>query len=114
VYSLFDELSNLLYRIGVSYYDSSLRQLNVLEAWDDGDKGFSIIDLGMISPIIVVGFEFSLSLYVPPCCRIPSWLKLEPKCFMCCHFTLISLCHYCAPYAPGDLQLNVFLISYGL
>ncbi|CAJ2633956.1 unnamed protein product [Trifolium pratense] len=33
------------HRIGVSYYDSSLRQLNVLEAWDDGDKGFSVIDL---------------------------------------------------------------------
>jgi hypothetical protein len=48
VYSLFDELSNLLYRIGVSYYDSSLRQLNVLEAWDDGDKDFSVIDIGML------------------------------------------------------------------
>ncbi|CAJ2638343.1 unnamed protein product [Trifolium pratense] len=33
------------HRIGVSYYDSSLRQLNVLEVWDDGDKGFSVIDL---------------------------------------------------------------------
>ncbi|GAU40015.1 hypothetical protein TSUD_258080 [Trifolium subterraneum] len=33
------------HRIGVSYYDSSLRQLNMLEAWDDGDKGFSVIDL---------------------------------------------------------------------
>lgn len=48
--ALFDELSSSLYRIGVSYYDSSLRQLNVLEAWDDGDKGFSVIDLGMYPP----------------------------------------------------------------
>jgi len=38
----------LKYRIGVSYYDSTLRQLYVLEAWDDGDKGFPVIDLGMI------------------------------------------------------------------
>lgn len=37
------------YRIGVSYYDSTLRQLYVLEVWDDGDKGFPVIDLGMIS-----------------------------------------------------------------
>ncbi|KAL9316661.1 hypothetical protein ACSQ67_017662 [Phaseolus vulgaris] len=33
------------HRIGVSYYDSTLRQLYVLEVWDDGDKGFPIIDL---------------------------------------------------------------------
>ncbi|KAG4964371.1 hypothetical protein JHK85_039346 [Glycine max] len=33
------------YRIGVSYYDSTLRQLYVLEVWDDGDKGFPVIDL---------------------------------------------------------------------
>uniref|UniRef100_A0A0R0LCR4 DNA mismatch repair protein MSH5 n=1 Tax=Glycine max TaxID=3847 RepID=A0A0R0LCR4_SOYBN len=32
-------------RIGVSYYDSTLRQLYVLEIWDDGDKGFPVIDL---------------------------------------------------------------------
>ncbi|XP_027368588.1 DNA mismatch repair protein MSH5 [Abrus precatorius] len=32
-------------RIGVSYYDSTLRQLFVLEVWDDGDKGFPVIDL---------------------------------------------------------------------
>ncbi|KAL2582654.1 hypothetical protein AAZV13_14G021100 [Glycine max] len=32
-------------RIGVSYYDSTLRQLYVLEVWDDGDKGFPVIDL---------------------------------------------------------------------
>jgi hypothetical protein len=54
VYYLFDKISTLLYRIGVSYYDSSLRQLNVLEAWDDGDKGFSVIDLGMISPLLLL------------------------------------------------------------
>ncbi|XP_057441153.1 DNA mismatch repair protein MSH5 isoform X2 [Lotus japonicus] len=33
------------HRIGVSYYDSGLRQLYVLEVWDDGDKGFPVIDL---------------------------------------------------------------------
>ncbi|RDX94352.1 DNA mismatch repair protein MSH5, partial [Mucuna pruriens] len=33
------------HRIGVSYYDSTLRQLYVLEVWDDGDKGFPVIDL---------------------------------------------------------------------
>ncbi|KAH1263728.1 DNA mismatch repair protein MSH5 [Glycine max] len=32
-------------RIGVSYYDSTLRQLYVLEIWDDGDRGFPVIDL---------------------------------------------------------------------
>ncbi|KAK7276856.1 hypothetical protein RIF29_18002 [Crotalaria pallida] len=32
-------------RIGVSYYDSSLHQLYVLEVWDEGDKGFPVIDL---------------------------------------------------------------------
>ncbi|KAI5432962.1 MutS protein msh5, variant 2 [Lathyrus oleraceus] len=37
------------HRIGVSYYDSSIRQLNVLEAWDDGDKGFSVIDLDEVA-----------------------------------------------------------------
>ncbi|KAG2390834.1 DNA mismatch repair protein [Vigna angularis] len=33
------------HRIGISYYDSTLRQLYVLEVWDDGDKGFPVIDL---------------------------------------------------------------------
>ncbi|KAK7320377.1 hypothetical protein VNO77_29795 [Canavalia gladiata] len=33
------------HRIGVSYYDSTLRQLYVLEVWDDGDKDFPIVDL---------------------------------------------------------------------
>lgn len=50
------------YRIGVSYYDSTLRQLYVLEVWDDGDKGFPVIDLGMISLLIIVVFEFSFRL----------------------------------------------------
>ncbi|XP_054819534.1 DNA mismatch repair protein MSH5-like isoform X2 [Prosopis cineraria] len=33
------------HRIGVSYYDSSHRRLYVLEAWDNGDTGFPLIDL---------------------------------------------------------------------
>ncbi|MBA0596945.1 hypothetical protein Gorai_013748 [Gossypium raimondii] len=35
----------LLCRIGISYYDSSIRQLNVLEAWDDGSSDFPLIEL---------------------------------------------------------------------
>ncbi|XVE50681.1 hypothetical protein DITRI_Ditri01bG0182800 [Diplodiscus trichospermus] len=33
------------HRIGVSYYDSSIRQLNVLEVWDDGSSDFPLIEL---------------------------------------------------------------------
>ncbi|KAG4150062.1 hypothetical protein ERO13_D05G372400v2 [Gossypium hirsutum] len=33
------------HRIGISYYDSSIRQLNVLEAWDDGSSDFPLIEL---------------------------------------------------------------------
>ncbi|MED6134725.1 MutS protein msh5 [Stylosanthes scabra] len=33
------------HRIGVSYYDSSIRQLYVLEVWDDGDKDYPVIDM---------------------------------------------------------------------
>ncbi|KAF9672573.1 hypothetical protein SADUNF_Sadunf11G0056200 [Salix dunnii] len=32
-------------RVGISYYDSSIRQLHVLEVWDDGSSGFPLIDL---------------------------------------------------------------------
>ncbi|KAG8492681.1 hypothetical protein CXB51_010344 [Gossypium anomalum] len=32
-------------RIGISYYDSSIRQLNVLEVWDDGSSDFPLIEL---------------------------------------------------------------------
>ncbi|KAI4388194.1 hypothetical protein MLD38_000547 [Melastoma candidum] len=31
-------------RIGISYYDASIRQLNVLEVWDDGAPDFPLID----------------------------------------------------------------------
>lgn len=34
--------------VGVSYYDSSIRQLHVLEVWEDGSPDFPLIDLGMI------------------------------------------------------------------
>ena len=34
--------------VGVSYYDSSIRQLHVLEVWEDGSTDFPLIDLGMI------------------------------------------------------------------
>ncbi|XP_044473613.1 DNA mismatch repair protein MSH5 isoform X2 [Mangifera indica] len=33
------------HRVGVSYYDSSIRQLHVLEVWEDNDSGFPLIDL---------------------------------------------------------------------
>uniref|UniRef100_A0A6N2L3M5 DNA mismatch repair protein MutS core domain-containing protein n=1 Tax=Salix viminalis TaxID=40686 RepID=A0A6N2L3M5_SALVM len=33
------------HRVGISYYDSSIRQLHVLEVWDDGSSGFPLIDL---------------------------------------------------------------------
>ncbi|XP_028087178.1 DNA mismatch repair protein MSH5-like, partial [Camellia sinensis] len=32
-------------RIGVSYYDSSVRQLYVLEVWEDGSVDFPLIDM---------------------------------------------------------------------
>ncbi|KAK9005992.1 hypothetical protein V6N11_035046 [Hibiscus sabdariffa] len=31
--------------IGISYYDSSIRQLNVVEVWDDGSSDFPLIEL---------------------------------------------------------------------
>ncbi|KAK9024696.1 hypothetical protein V6N11_004854 [Hibiscus sabdariffa] len=33
------------HRIGISYYDSSIRQLNVVEVWDDGSSDFPLIEL---------------------------------------------------------------------
>ncbi|KAJ7960788.1 DNA mismatch repair protein MSH5 [Quillaja saponaria] len=33
------------HRVGVSYYDSSIRQLHVLEVWEDGNSGFPLINL---------------------------------------------------------------------
>ncbi|XP_062077682.1 DNA mismatch repair protein MSH5 isoform X3 [Humulus lupulus] len=33
------------HRVGVSYYDSSIRQLNVVEVWEDGNTDFPLIDL---------------------------------------------------------------------
>ncbi|BBH02007.1 MUTS-homologue 5 [Prunus dulcis] len=32
-------------RVGISYYDSSIRQLHVLEVWEDGSTDFPLIDL---------------------------------------------------------------------
>ena len=43
-----DDFSISIHRIGVSYYDSSIRQLYVLEVWDDGNSGFPLIDLGTV------------------------------------------------------------------
>ena len=37
---------NFLFRVGVSYYDASIRQLHVLEVWEDGSADFPLIDLG--------------------------------------------------------------------
>ncbi|XP_048235467.1 DNA mismatch repair protein MSH5 isoform X5 [Ricinus communis] len=33
------------HRVGISYYDSSIRQLHVLEVWEDGSLDFPLIDL---------------------------------------------------------------------
>ncbi|MED6216163.1 MutS protein msh5 [Stylosanthes scabra] len=43
------------HRIGVSYYDSSIRQLYVLEVWDDGDKDYPVIDMVkyQANPVII-------------------------------------------------------------
>ncbi|XP_057980785.1 DNA mismatch repair protein MSH5 [Malania oleifera] len=32
-------------RVGISYYDSSIRQLHVLEVWEDGNMNFPLIEL---------------------------------------------------------------------
>lgn len=42
-------LVSFLLRVGVSYYDSSIRQLHVLEVWEDGSMEYPLIDLGMSS-----------------------------------------------------------------
>ncbi|XP_062018313.1 DNA mismatch repair protein MSH5-like [Rosa rugosa] len=33
------------HRVGVSYYDSSIRQLHVMEVWEDGSMDFPLIDM---------------------------------------------------------------------
>uniref|UniRef100_A0A0A0L665 DNA mismatch repair protein MSH5 n=1 Tax=Cucumis sativus TaxID=3659 RepID=A0A0A0L665_CUCSA len=38
-------LASFLLRVGVSYYDSSIRQLHVLEVWEDGSIEYPLIDL---------------------------------------------------------------------
>uniref|UniRef100_A0A9I9EDN2 DNA mismatch repair proteins mutS family domain-containing protein n=1 Tax=Cucumis melo TaxID=3656 RepID=A0A9I9EDN2_CUCME len=38
-------LASFLLRVGVSYYDSSIRQLHVLEVWEDGSMEYPLIDL---------------------------------------------------------------------
>ncbi|KAE8720454.1 DNA mismatch repair protein MSH5 [Hibiscus syriacus] len=43
------------HRIGISYYDSSIRQLNVVEVWDDGSSDFPLIELVkyQANPVII-------------------------------------------------------------
>jgi DNA mismatch repair protein MSH5 len=48
--------TKFLHRVGISYYDSSIRQLHVLEVWEDGSSDFPLIDLGM--PCLFVGMAF--------------------------------------------------------
>lgn len=55
----------ILSRIGVSYYDSSLRQLYVMEVWEDGGEDFPLIDMGMCSHIFFQE-KVSISLGVSP------------------------------------------------
>lgn len=47
---------DIFHSIGVSYYDSSIRQLNVLEVWEDRTSDFPMIDLSMHSHIHVFRF----------------------------------------------------------
>ncbi|XP_022932273.1 DNA mismatch repair protein MSH5 isoform X4 [Cucurbita moschata] len=37
--------ASFLLRVGVSYYDSSIRQLHVLDVWEDGSMEYPLIDL---------------------------------------------------------------------
>ena len=40
-------------RVGVAYYDSSTRQLSVLEFWED-TSDYHLIDLGMNSELLIL------------------------------------------------------------
>lgn len=48
-----DSFEFIVFRVGIAYYDSSIRQLHVLEAWEDGTSDFPLISLGMYSPLDV-------------------------------------------------------------
>ncbi|KAK8626462.1 hypothetical protein V6N13_134105 [Hibiscus sabdariffa] len=52
------------HRIGISYYDSSIRQLNVVEVWDDGSSDFPLIELdGMTEATTVKLVKSSIFTY---------------------------------------------------
>lgn len=56
-----------LYRVGVSYYDSSIRQLYVLEVWEDGSTDFPLIDLSRrIFVMYFLLFSLGLITAFPP------------------------------------------------
>ena len=44
---MMEALTTFINRIGISYYDSSVRQLYVMEVWEDGRQDFPLIDMGM-------------------------------------------------------------------
>lgn len=60
-------IDNLFSRVGVSYYDSSIRQLHVLEVWEDNDSGFPLIDLGMYFISLLMKFSCVATLNLALC-----------------------------------------------
>lgn len=67
----------ILSRIGVSYYDSSLRQLYVMEVWEDGGEDFPLIDMGMCYSFYFIFQEkVSISLGVSPIFCGINWLYM--------------------------------------
>lgn len=47
---------DVLWRVGVAYYDACIRHLYVLEVWEDGHGDFALIDLGTLFTIILMYF----------------------------------------------------------
>ena len=81
-----------LSRIGVSYYDSSVRQLYVLEVWEDGSVDFPLIDMGMGScPFVREWFQFCMVSRIWHCFSPPySFLSISSFSV----FTVMSLMQY--------------------
>lgn len=54
-------LQNLLFysSVGVSYYDCSVRQLHVLEVWEEDCSDFTLINMGMY-----FRYDMKLNLYM--------------------------------------------------
>lgn len=78
-------LQLLHFRVGVSYYDSSIRQLHVMEVWEDGSMDFPLIDIGM-------RFMF---FFWKPIFSTPIGLVLLPDTQNWLVFFLVKLCTVC-------------------